>query len=74
MPLRASRQRGTAERHALVERDIVTDLRSFADHHPHAVIDEYPPSDACSGVDLNAGEHTANMRNEPAGNKPTALP
>src|SRR5260370_34533756 len=73
MPLRPSRQRSTAERHALIERDIVTHLGGFADHHPHAMVDEYPPSDACPGVNFNAGEHTAKMRNEPAGKQPTPL-
>ena len=74
MPLRASRQRSTAERYALIERDIVTHLGGFADHHAHAVVDEYPLSDACPRVNFNAGQHPAEMRNEPAGKQPTALP
>src|SRR6476660_3945724 len=35
--------RGAAERDAVVKRAVVTDLRGFADHHAHAVIDEKPP-------------------------------
>ena len=74
MPLRTSRQRSTAKRHALVERDIVTDLGGFADHHAHPVVDEYTLPDACPRMNLNAGEHPAHMRYEPAGKKPAALP
>ena len=36
----AGREAGAAERHALVERDVVADLGRLADHHAHAVVDE----------------------------------
>ena len=36
---------GSAERHALVERDVVADDGGLANHHAHAVIDKQAPAD-----------------------------
>src|SRR3546814_10176241 len=35
----------TAERHAVIEGDVLADLRSFTNDHAHAVIDEKAPPD-----------------------------
>src|SRR5438309_2290581 len=45
---------GAAERDALVERDVVADLRGLADHDTGAVVDEETLPDLCGGVDLDA--------------------
>ena len=47
---------GAAQGDTLIERDIVTDDGCFADHHPHAVINEEASSDHRTGVDLDPGQ------------------
>ena len=69
MPLAAFETR-TAECDTLVEQDIVANLRRLADHHTHSVIDEQPPSNGRARVDLNAGQESCYMRNEPCQYKP----
>ena len=54
-----------AERHAVVEHDVVADPRRLADHHAHPVIDEEAPADARARVDLDAGEEARELRQEP---------
>src|SRR5688572_11283967 len=44
-----------AERHALVERDAITDDRGLADHDAGAVVDEELAADRRAGVDVDAG-------------------
>ena len=58
--------RRAAERDAVVERAVVADFRRLADHDPHAVVDEHPPPDRGAGMDLDAGQEAAPVR-EPAG-------
>ena len=41
----AGREAGAAERHALVERHVLADLRGLAHHDAHAVVDEQPVAD-----------------------------
>ena len=45
--------------HPLVEQATVADFGRFADHHPHAVVDEHAAADAGAGVDFDAGEASA---------------
>ena len=45
-----------AERHAVVDRAVVTDLGGFADHDAHAVVDEQAAADGRARVDLDAGQ------------------
>ena len=47
---------GAAERHALVERAVVTDLGGLADDDAAAVVNDKPFADLGAGVNLNAGE------------------
>src|SRR5262245_53646190 len=54
-----------AERHALVERDPIADFARLADHHAHAVVDEEAPADRRAGMDLDAGEKAADLRDQP---------
>ena len=42
-----------AERHPLVERDVVADVRRLTDHDARAVIDEQPVADPCGGMNLD---------------------
>ena len=51
-----------AQRHALVEQHIVADFSGFADHHAHAVVDEEAPADGGAGVDLDARQKAADLR------------
>ena len=55
---------GTAKRHALVERDIVTDNRGFADHDTAAVVDEKAMPDLGAGVDFDAGFPSCALREQ----------
>src|SRR5208283_4616201 len=55
---------GTTERHALIERDIVSHNGRLADHRAHAVVDEQTPSYLCPGMNLNAREQARHLRNE----------
>ena len=75
-----TRQRGAAQRDALVDGALVADLGGLTDHHAHAVVDEHPAADGGTGVDLDAGEHACQVRDEaaqplvvgaPAGMRPT---
>src|SRR6266498_351558 len=61
----ASLLAGAAERHALVQRDPIADLARLADHHTHAVVDEETPADRRAGMDLDTGEESANLRDQP---------
>src|SRR4029077_19850824 len=43
---------GSAQRHALIEQYVVTDLRGLADHHAHAMVDKTAAPDGRARVDL----------------------
>jgi len=53
-----------AEGNALVDQGVVADDRRFANHHPHAVVDEYPFADACAGMNFDACEAAGEVGNE----------
>src|SRR4029077_17056548 len=57
--------RSSAKRYAVVEGDIVADLRGFADDDAHTVIDKKPPPDDSSWMDLDASQKTGDVRDEP---------
>ena len=52
-----------AQRDALVQQHVVADFGGLADHHAHAVIDEEAAADGGAGVDFDAGEKAADLRN-----------
>src|SRR6185369_1524937 len=56
--------RRAAEGYAVIQRAVVADLRSFADHDTHAVIDEKALSDLRAGMNFHAGQPAPDMRNE----------
>jgi len=55
---------GSAQGNAVIQRATVADLRSLADHHSHAVIDENALPYICSRMNLNTGEPAAQMGNQ----------
>jgi hypothetical protein len=59
--------RSAAEGHPVVEHHVVADLGGLADHHTHAVIDEEPPADPRARVDLDPGEGSGELAQNPRG-------
>ena len=57
----ASLLAGAAQRHALVEHHVVADLGRLADDDAHAVVDEEALADLRAGVNLDAGDQTAEV-------------
>ena len=53
-----------AQGHPLVKQAVVADHAGFADHHAHAVVDEYPLADAGAWVDFNAGEKAPQLADQ----------
>src|ERR1700745_269999 len=58
----------------MIQRAVITDLGGLANHHAHSVIDKQSPADARSRMNFNAGQYASDMRHEPAGEQPAALP
>src|SRR5216683_8422488 len=56
---------GATKRDTMVERAVIADLGGFADHHAHAVVDEYAAPYGGPGMDLDSGQPAAPVR-EPA--------
>ena len=54
-----------AERDAVVDHDVLADLGRFANDHAHAVVNEKAASDRGAGMDLDAGQETRQLRNQP---------
>ena len=54
---------GTAQRHPLEQRNVVTDARSFADHHPHTMVDKKTSANDRAGMDLDSGDPARELRN-----------
>src|SRR5882672_290213 len=53
------------ERHAMIERAVVPELRGLADDHAHAVVDENPAADRRARVDLDPREEPRAVGREP---------
>ncbi len=51
-----------AQSNAVVERAVVADFGGFADDDAHPVVDEHPPADRRAGVDFDAGQPAAPVR------------
>ena len=47
---------GAAERHAVIQGDVVADLGGLADHDAGAVVDEEAPADARAGMNVDIGQ------------------
>src|SRR3546814_14792229 len=67
-------QGSAAEGDALVERHVVADLRGLTDHDAHAVVDEQPLADPGAGMDLDAGDDVADMRDAESQQVPADMP
>src|SRR3989304_2823289 len=46
----------------MIQRHVIVDLGSLADHHTHAMIDKKSPPDGRSRVDFNTSQPAPNMR------------
>ena len=55
----------TAQHHPHVDEDVVSHLRCLADNDPHPVVDDHPPADHGSGMDLNSRKEPADMGDKP---------
>src|SRR6266849_9532151 len=53
---------GPAERHTLVERDIVTDNGGLADHHTQTMIDEQTSANLRPRMNFNSGKQARHLR------------
>jgi len=65
---------GSAERHALIERDILADNGRLANHHAHAVIDEKPAANLRSRMDFDGREQARNLRQPARQQKEIVVP
>ena len=61
----AALEAGAAQRHPLVERHPVADLRGLADHHAGAVVDEELAADPRRRVDLDPGHRAGQVGDRP---------
>src|SRR5262245_41596325 len=64
----------TAERDAVVEREVFADLCRLAHDDAHAVVDEEAVADGRARVDLDAGKESAQVGDEAAQEAPLAHP
>src|SRR5581483_2399438 len=62
-----------AQRHALVKQHVVADLGGFRIYHAQTVVDEETPANGGSGVDFDAREKTADLRNDTRNQRYTPL-
>jgi hypothetical protein len=49
----------------LIKQHIIADFRSLTNDDAHSVIDETSPSDGGAGMDLDAGDGSIKLRNNP---------
>ena len=61
MTLFTSPETRAAERHALVNRAVISHLGGFADHCAHTVVNENTASDFCPRMNLDPGEKPGHM-------------
>ena len=64
---------GAAQRDAVVDGAVVTDLSRLAEDDAHAVVDEQAPADPGTGVDLDAGLMPTALADPPCQKKVPAL-
>src|SRR5436190_21832211 len=53
---------GTSKSHALIEQDIIADLRCFPNHNSGAVVDKEATPNPRTGVNLNSCKESADLR------------
>lgn len=64
---------GTAQRHSLIQQHVITDLSRLSDDYAEAVVDEQPLPDLCSGMNLDSGHETRELRDQPRKNVAAVL-
>ena len=70
----ALHQFGAAERHTVVEHDVIADLGGLTDDHTHAMVDKESTANGGARVDLNAGEPAGRLANDACDTPVPALP
>src|SRR6478672_2090034 len=65
---------GTAERHPLIDCDVIADFAGFTDDDAHAVIDKTAPADFRAGMNFNSGQEPSNVAHETRQGGQLALP
>lgn len=65
MTLFAFTERCPSQCHSLINGAVISDFRRFADHDSTTMIDENPPANDRSGMDLDTGCNSRQMRKEP---------
>src|SRR5579885_2249637 len=61
---------GSAERHALIHEHIIADFAGLTDDNSHAVIDETAAADGRTGVDLDSGQGSRDLRDHASESEP----
>ena len=59
--------------HLVVQHDVVADFSCLTNNNTAAVVNEEPPADGCTRVDLNAGQRPHRLRQQTRGGFPTGL-
>jgi len=68
------RRRHAAQRHSVIEGDVIADLCGLANHHAHAVIDEQPAPDGGAGMYLDPGQGAPELGHNPPKQALTVAP
>lgn len=63
-----------AESDAVIDRDVVADLRGFSDHHAGRVVDEHASTDDGTGVDIYTGQDASEFGSCPREQPGATLP
>ena len=70
----ARRPRRAAQCDAMIERDVIADLRGLADDHASAVINEEPVADLGARMNVDIGQEAAKPRQQPRRKPPAGPP
>ena len=70
----ARRPARSAKGNAMVKRDIIADLRCLANHNPRAMIDEEPPPNCCSRMNVDICYEASQPREQPRWKPQIPLP
>ena len=65
---------GSAERDAVINRDVVADLGGFADHHAGGVVDEQAGAQGRTGMDVDPGQDPGDLTERAGGHLRAASP
>ena len=65
---------GAAERDAVINRDVVADLRGFADHHAGRVVNEHAGAENGPGMDVDPGQDAGDLPDRARGHLRATFP